>query len=777
MKYRVPIIIIWFIACSVNLNFWVFAQLQPIGAWKSYQTHRQARDICVRGQYIFAATDVGIVQLNTLDTNDYQRFTKKDGFLGDYPSVMLYDDVHDYVFVGYQNGLIHYFRNPSQKIYSIRDIFLTKNFNTKKINSILASGDYLYIGTSFGVVVYDFKHKETRYTYLKVGNNDEAQEVTSLTIFQDRLWISVSGGREPGIYSAPLAAPNLADASVWQLENGKYGLPTTGASRWITTFNNYIFVHIGDSLFARSDSIWETINNQYLNTGYYKFMRVSGNNLYLVFNDMVIQYATTGSIKIYSSQIPAAAVEANKVIWIADFSQGIVGYDENSRNLYYTAHEPLTNNNCNRIEVANGELYIAPLGHNANYKPSYDYSGYYYYNIRNAEWKMVRTDLLDPDPEKVFHSYARISTRPGSRETWMGTFGGGISIVQNGNNWIRSLTSADGLPITANNPKDVRISGIAFDGSGSTWLSTYFTPTPLSVITPNNQIYNFPFPTFDNPLFTQLTLDSYGTCWLVNRDKGVVVFNDNKTPNNTADDKVRELRTGTGKGNLPSDNVNRIVQDLDGNMWVATNKGAVVFYNPSEIFKVNNTISDASCPILSSRCLLRDENVRTIAIDGANRKWLGTENGIFVVSPDGNEQVEMFNIDNSPIPSNEILDIAIDQETGEVFIATGSGIVSYRGEASLSSGNSENIFIFPNPVKANFDGLIAIRGTASNAIVKIVSITGQVVAQLTALGGQAVWDGKDYQGHKAAPGIYLALVSLPSGEQAGVSKFVILSAE
>ena len=769
------IIFIGLIFCLMIPKVALFAQLQSIGSWKSYQTHRQARDICARGNYIFAATDVGIVQLNSLDTNDYQRFTKQDGFLGDIPSVIFYDEVHDYVFVGYENGLIHYFKDPKQRIFSIRDIYLTKNFNTKKINAIIVSGDYLYIGTSFGVVVYDFPKNETRYTYLKMGANDEAQEVASLAIFQGRLWVSVSGGQALGVYSASLAMPNLADASVWQRENGTYGLASSGTPKKLATFNNRIFCHLGDSLYARLDTTWEVINNQYLTTGSYKFMRPSGKNLYLITGTQIIQYSPSGIIKTYSSQIPIAAIELNGVVWVADFVLGVVGYEEISQGLYYTAHEPLTNSFCNRIGVANGELYIAPLGHNANFKPSYDYSGYYYYNIRNNQWKMVRTDQLDPDAEKIFHSYARISTRPGTKETWMGSFGGGISIVTDGSQWKKTLSSADGLPVTANNPKDIRIAGIEFDGYGNTWIATYYTPTPLTVISSTDQLYNFAFPAFDNPLFTQLTLDSYGTCWLINRDKGIVVFNDNKTPNNTADDKVRELRTSTGKGNLPSDNVNRITRDLDGNMWIATNKGAVVFYNPSEIFKENATISDASCPILSSRCLLREENVKVIAIDGANRKWIGTQNGIFVISPDGNEQIALFDIDNSPLPSNEILDLAIDQETGEIFIATSAGIVSYRGEASLSTGNSENIFVFPNPVKADFDGLIAIRGTAPNAIVKITSVTGLLVAQLTALGGQAVWNGKDQRGQKVAPGIYLALVSLPSGEQAGIAKFVILN--
>lgn len=774
MKVKI-IIFSGLLCCLVALNIALFAQLQPIGSWKSYQTHRQTRDLCVRGKYIFAATDAGIVQLNSLDTTDYQRFTKQDGFLGDIPSVVVYDEIHDYVFVGYANGLIHYFRDPKQKIFSIRDIYLTKNFNTKKINAIVASGDYLYIGTSFGVVVYDFSKNETRYTYLKMGANDEAQEVVSVALFQNRLWVSVFGGQLPGVYSASLSTPNLADASVWRRENGTYGLASTGSPRGLATFNNRIFCHLGDTLYARLDTTWEVLNNQYLAAGWYKFMRTSGSNLYLISGSQVVQYAPSGHIKTFSSQIPVAALELNGHIWIADFAQGIIGLEEPSGNLYYTAHEPLTNNYCNRMGVANGELYIAPLGHNANFKPSYDYSGYYYYNIRNNQWKMVRTDQLDPDSDKIFHSYARVSTRPGSNETWMGSFGGGISIVTDGNSWHKTLTSSDGLPITANNPKDVRVSGIEFDGSGRTWLSTYYTPTPLTVITPTNQLYSFSFPTLDNPLFTQLALDNLGTCWLVNRDKGIVVFNDNKTPSNTADDKVRELRTGTGLGNLPSDNVNRITRDLDGNMWVSTNKGAVVFYNPSEIFKPNSVVSDASCPILSSRCLLREENVQVIAIDGANRKWIGTQSGVFIVSPDGNEQIDFFDTGNSPLPANEILDVAIDQETGEVFIATSAGIVSYRGEASLSNGSSENLLVFPNPVRANFDGMIAIRGTAPNAIVKITSVTGQLVAQLTALGGQAVWNGKDQRGQRVAPGIYLALVALPSGEQAGIAKFVILS--
>jgi hypothetical protein len=173
--------------------------------------------------------------------------------------------------------------------------------------------------------------------------------------------------------------------------------------------------------------------------------------------------------------------------------------------------------------------------------------------------------------------------------------------------------------------------------------------------------------------------------------------------------------------------------------------------------------------------LLETERVSTIAVDGANRKWVGTSNGVFVLSPDGTEQVAYYTVDNSPLLSNVIMDIAIDGESGEVFIGTDKGLVSIRGEATEGGEEHSGVLVFPNPVRENYDGPIAIKGLANNANVKITDVNGMLFYETTALGGQAVWDGRNYNGERAKTGVYFVFSSNEDGSSKNVAKLLIIN--
>jgi hypothetical protein len=149
-----------------------------------------------------------------------------------------------------------------------------------------------------------------------------------------------------------------------------------------------------------------------------------------------------------------------------------------------------------------------------------------------------------------------------------------------------------------------------------------------------------------------------------------------------------------------------------------------------------------------------------IAVDGANRKWVGTKNGVFLLSANGEQQLASFNQKNSPLLSNIITDITINPSNGEVFIGTQSGINVYQGDATVGDRyNAAAIEVYPNPVRPGYTGSIAMRGLARDAIVKITDVSGQLVFETKALGGQAIWDGRDYQGRKVHSGVYLVLAA------------------
>jgi ligand-binding sensor domain-containing protein len=221
--------------------------------------------------------------------------------------------------------------------------------------------------------------------------------------------------------------------------------------------------------------------------------------------------------------------------------------------------------------------------------------------------------------------------------------------------------------------------------------------------------------------------------------------------------------------------VRSVVKDKEGSIWIGTNKGVAVIYNPGNVFSGGNF--DAQKIIIQqdgyNQYLLETENVTSIAVDGANRKWFGTySGGVFLMSPDGTKQILNFNMNNSPLLSNSVMSIAIDDLTGEVFFATDKGIISYRGDATEATAECNNYYVFPNPVRHEYNGPIAIRGLVENADVKISDVAGNVVYHTKANGGEAIWHGKNFKGERAQTGVYLVYVTNEDGSQTCITKML-----
>jgi len=176
--------------------------------------------------------------------------------------------------------------------------------------------------------------------------------------------------------------------------------------------------------------------------------------------------------------------------------------------------------------------------------------------------------------------------------------------------------------------------------------------------------------------------------------------------------------------------------------------------------------------------LLETEVVTAIAVDGANRKWIGTQKaGVFLMSEDGTEQILHFDENSSPLLSNNITSIAINHETGEVFFGTDKGIISYKSTATKGSDKfkKEDVYAYPNPVREDYEGIIAIKGLVTNAVVKITDISGTLIYETIAEGGQAIWNGKNFNGEKAHTGVYLVFASNEDGSETIVTKILVIN--
>src|SRR5690606_8927416 len=270
------------------------------------------------------------------------------------------------------------------------------------------------------------------------------------------------------------------------------------------------------------------------------------------------------------------------------------------------------------------------------------------------------------------------------------------------------------------------VGGLAFDNDGNLWVSNGYSDTPVLALTSEGEWHAFSPNAVGgqgSSLYSDMLIDQSGYKWLVRpRGHGVVVYNHNGTLEDATDDAAVALTNEVGKGNLPTMDIYSIAEDLNGEIWIGTGEGIAVVYSPGSIFSGGDY--DAQRILLEQdgnlQVLLETEQVRSIAVDGANRKWLGTAgSGLFLMSADGTEQIHHFTTSNSPLPSDVIQSIAIDGATGEVFIGTDNGVVSYRSTATDGAASNECAKVFPNPVRENYHGPVAITGLERNTNVKI----------------------------------------------------------
>jgi hypothetical protein len=229
------------------------------------------------------------------------------------------------------------------------------------------------------------------------------------------------------------------------------------------------------------------------------------------------------------------------------------------------------------------------------------------------------------------------------------------------------------------------------------------------------------------------------------------------------------------------DRVYSVNEDIDGNIWVGTIAGPVVYYSPYDIIDREDDIIGTQILIPRNDGtnladpLLKGEKINCIVIDGANRKWLGTEkSGAFLMSEDGKQEIFKFNSENSPLFSDNVRSIAINDDNGEVFFGTDKGILSFKGQATKGGEEYQDVYVYPNPVRENYRGDITVTGLVANVNVKITDISGNLVYETQALGGQAIWDGKNFSGERVSTCVYLVFCSNEDGTKTYVTKLLFI---
>jgi ligand-binding sensor domain-containing protein len=324
-----------------------------------------------------------------------------------------------------------------------------------------------------------------------------------------------------------------------------------------------------------------------------------------------------------------------------------------------------------------------------------------------------------------------------------------------------------------------RICGLAMDKAANLWITQSGLSTgSIKVLKPDKSWITFPV-TINGPITGDIIISRSGYKWInLPRGPGLFILDDNNTPENFNDDRYKTLLVKDAEGNVLS-NVSSIAEDLDGNIWIGTDQGPAVYYNANQIFDQDPRAYRIIIPRNDGTglgdYLLKAETITSIAIDGANRKWLGTaSSGAYLLSPDGLQKLANFIEENSPLYSNSIASLAIDSKSGEVWFGTAKGVISERGDATSGAEKFKSVYTFPNPVRSDYTGNVTITGLMRDSRIKITDISGNLVYETVSDGGLATWNLKTYNGERVSTGVYIVFCASADGSASFVTKMLVI---
>ncbi|MCK5856092.1 MAG: hypothetical protein KAG64_01305 [Bacteroidales bacterium] len=767
--------------CLLVISIPSFAQV-GIGQWRDHLPY--SKTIAVTegdNNRIYCATPFGAFYYDIND-NSVVRLNRVTGLSDVNVNTLNYDKASGYLIIAYTNGNIDLYKND--QVYNISDIKRKNMVGSKQINRIVFRNKLCYLSCDFGIVVLDPIRKEIKDTYY-IGPDGSALVINDFT-FDDSLFYAAT---DKGLYSAKIDNQFLSDYSVWTKDlqikypDAKYNTLATRKGHLYVNMSNPVFGT--DTIFERYQNQWKVFFDS--PTGPNHRIKSYDDTLLIVSAYSYIYYwdNMNESFRTYNYSIDGVDITPtpNDVIfdkrqeaWIADASNGLVySWKEWEHEFIKILGPP--SEYAFSMTAAQGHVWVASGGIKSNWGNRYLKRGYYeFYDEGWTAYDKHNTAALDSIQDVM-----KIAVNPlNTNEVFIASWGKGLIRMKDGK--VVTVYGKTNSPLldAVNYAGFIGIAGLAYDKDDNLWVTNTANPKGLHMRSPQGKWFTLNLaPLVSSDIIGDLVIDNEGQKWIIMpRGHGIIVYNDNHTIDNIFDDRKKRLSQADGNGKLPSADVHSLAVDHDGEVWVGTSKGVAVFYSPSSVFTGDNFDSQQIYIEQEgiSQYLLESETVTAIAIDGANRKWFGTSKaGVFLMSDDGTKQIHHFTQENSSLLSNTIFSIAIDGKSGEVFFGTENGIVSFRSDATEGLDyQQDTVQVFPNPVRPEYNGPIAINGLYQNAEIRIADAYGNVVFEGKAFGGQAVWNGKDYNGNRVMSGVYFVFSSNEDGEQTKVAKILFI---
>jgi len=747
-----------------------------IGQWRDHLPYRKAIAVAeATDDRVFCATRAGLFKYDPFSA-EIDKYTKVNALNDVNISTIAWCAALQRLVVGYDNGNIDLVGDNDA--VNLGDIRRSSLIGDKSINQVVFDGTTGYFSCGFGIVVADLSVPEILETWL-IGPGGTQLAVNGICFLGD----SVHAATNEGVYSALRSDPNLAAFTSWHKHTE---LPNpNGRFNALAAFNGKLFVNYRHPVLEEADTMyiqdggWQRFSALYGRRNNSLAPTADGELLVIAHKFDIHEYdPAMVEVGFYYDYVgdfmqPVQALRSgNGWVWVADTDTGL---RRTGSNLRVEPNGPSTVNAI-KMDMANGGLYCATGGVATNWTNSFLKEGVQ--SLVNGYWYSTdkTTDALMASGANAFggtvNDIMAVAVDPlDPTHAYAGSWDDGLIEIRDRH--VTQIYNADNSSLLnesgSTEPK-VNVAGLDHDIYRNLWITNANTNSCIAVKLASGGWKSFsPGAVLGGNTLVSDILASHinNLKWVIRpRGNGMLVFNDNGTIGNTDDDGYKVLNTFDGQGELPSMDVYSMVEDLDGEIWVGTGKGVAVFYAPDAVFGGG----DFDCQQIlieqdgNIQILLETESVTAMAVDGANRKWLGTSSsGVYLVSADGTEQILHFTTANSPLPSNTITAIAIDGLTGEVFFGTDQGTMSYRNDATEGALSATCASVFPNPVQPGYTGPIAITGLMRDSQVSITDVAGNLVYRTTSNGGEAIWPGTDMEGERVSTGVYLALAVDPTG--------------
>jgi hypothetical protein len=732
----------------------------PIGTWRAHPPYYSVLDIALTENFAYAVSPYASFYIDKTE-NSFNPLSKIQGLTDVGISAVGYDKVTSTVVIGYENGNIDLIKD--REIINMPDITRATIVGSKKLNHISFHKGFAYVSSDFGMVVLNLAKVEVKESYRNLSESGDPNIIYSSAIIENKDSIYIA--TESGILSAKISsAINLMDYKNWYLHTNSDGIPA-GAKN-LAALNGKMYASIDE------DGIYEYTNNAWTRKNWVAGglpiygMNSSKGELYICADGKIFHIDKSYNVNIIDDRFgiftPVKAIcDDNNQLWIADRAKGLVKYDGDTY-FNYLSESPYHHNSF-KLYTYGDKLINLTGGYTNIFGPLFLNRGYH--TFQNNKWSTNST-FFDPNFPDV-RDIVDAAIDPIDKSLYIASALNGLLTVSPEKKYNLIGTEVFASPDNA----IVRITGLATDSKGRLWVSNHSVPagSPSIYMKERSGAWKgFTFTQTEARFPSSILIDDLDNKWVrlgnSGNIRGLMVFNEEGN-------KRRFLTTNQGSGGLPDIVINCFAKDKNGEIWIGTNQGVAVFQNPSLAFDSNQ---DVILPIFDGFPLLKDEVVTAIKIDGANRKWFGTNNGVWLLDRSAREVLHNFTEDNSPLPSNNITGIEILPSTGEVFFGTDKGIISFRGTATEAEATHGKAKVFPNPVKAGFGGTIGITGLANSASVKITDIYGNLISEGEAQGGMYTWNGRNYNGEGARAGVYLVFSSTSDGEDTNVAKILVI---